>query len=218
METTMRLSGKRAFLTLVAPAARRAVRDGLSLAWLKHAIEIACYDEARRDGLTMRQIRASLEISPSKISQVARRHRFALDAREERPLPEQIRSMLEVQPHTLAKLNQVLPGSTISQIEAAADELVDAGLASKQGEGDYARFEVLLSPARSAHDQQLVAANALRDVMVNFAEHAGESPREFKINARDVGRVVELLDELEQRVDLADHLVTVALSESRVSS
>jgi len=210
----MRLSGKRAFLTLAAPAARRAVRDGLSLAWLKHAIEIACYDEARRDGLTMRQIRTALNISPSKISQVARRHRFALDEDEARPLPEQIRAMLEVQPHTLAKLNQVLPDATISQIESAADELVANGLASKRGDGDYARFEVALSPSRSARDRELVAARALRGVMVGFAEHAGESPREFKISARDLGRVAELLEELEREADLADHLVTVALSES----
>lgn len=101
---------RRLTYALMGPAARLAFRFGLGLADVRHLMDMAYFQEARRRGLKLQEVADLMGISISKAALLSKalKENF-VDDEVEAALPRRIEFMLWAERLTLARMKQVLP-------------------------------------------------------------------------------------------------------------
>lgn len=200
---------RRAIHALLTPAMSMAVRASAPLAWMKRAAETAYFREARRQGMSLREICALMDVSLSKVALLSRQLKQSfLDEDQEVALTRRIEYMLWARPLTLARLNQVLPGQGFNAIERALDELVEQGRVVRHGEGSFARHELIVrEDGERAWVRWLARLAALERalrvvspaVQAVLDEQDDAALASMKLSVEDARRLEALCDELSDR-------------------
>ncbi len=153
---------RRALFALMRPVATAAFDLRAPLAWVKGAILTATFAAGRSRGVGLREVGEVLDVSISKVALLSKDFKQGLfGSDEEQALELHIERMLSAEPLTLARLNQVLPETSISDIEEALDRLEANGRISCEGEGDFALYHLDIDASRSDWDQLLGGSDAL---------------------------------------------------------
>ena len=176
---------------LFSPAVTLAMRYKLPLAWLKRTMETAYFQEARAQGLSLRDVCALMDISISKAAMLSKQLRrgfiedgeSALEELTSRPAPQaslsaeesaaqedawrmgltqRIEYILCAGALTINRLNQILPEAKYVEIEQALDTLIKAGRVRRLKQGLYPRYELLLDTRHGEWMKSLVRVKGLR--------------------------------------------------------
>ena len=157
---------RRALFALMRPVASAAFELRAPLDWLKGAIQTATFAAGRSRGAGLREVGEALDVSISKVALLSRDFKQGMFGSDEgEALELHIERMLSAEPLTLARLNQVLPETSISDIEDALDRLEAHGRISCEGEGDFALYHLDLDEGRSEWDRLLSGIGGLRDAL-----------------------------------------------------
>ena len=202
---------RRLVYALFRPAVRAALDLETPLAWMKQAMETAYFHEARRQGMSLREISQALDISISKTALLSRQLKDNFQNPARAPdLARRIEYMLWAGPLTLARLNQVLTEERFQDIEAALDELIEQGRIVRHGEGSFASHELEVRAGERLWDFWLARLDALDEAMAPVADasqHAmlfdeDDSPpspgaarahtHTLRLRREDVGRLEQL--------------------------
>lgn len=111
---------------MLRPAARVALRAGVALRPMKQAVELACYHEARRAGMKMREISKALDVSMSKVgalSNALKEHLREPDT--EHGLARQILGLLRIAPLTATRIVNALPDFDTEEVEAELARMLE---------------------------------------------------------------------------------------------
>lgn len=110
------------------PAARLAVRGGMSLRDMKKLVELAYYQEARRRGLKMKEVAELMSVSMAKVGLLSKGLKeYFLQPELEHGIGRQIISLLWATPLSEARITQALPEYDDEEVRAALDRLVERG-------------------------------------------------------------------------------------------
>ena len=107
---------RRALFALMRPVASAAFELRAPLDWLKGAIQTATFAAGRSRGAGLREVGEALDVSISKVALLSRDFKQGMFGSDEgEALELHIERMLSAEPLTLARLNQVLPETSISE-------------------------------------------------------------------------------------------------------
>ena len=200
---------RRAMFALMQPVANAAFGLKTPLEWLKGAIQTATFAAGRSRGVGLREVGESLDVSISKVALLSKDYKQGMFGSSDRgaALELTIERMLSSEPLTLARLNQVLPEVSISDIEEALDRLEASERISCEGEGDFALYHLELDADGSAWDKLLLGLDGLRGalesvtagVLARAGVHdretggAGVSSQRLRLPKDALGHLEELL-------------------------
>ena len=157
----------RVIYALFLPTVRLASRFGVPLAQMKELVETAYFQEARRQGLKMREISELMSVSSSKAALLSKqlKENF-LSEEQEFELPRRIEFMLWAGPLSLARLNQVLPEVEEEAIEQAIEVLIGEGRIEPQ-EADRGQvvYGLKIASSRRVWDSWMARLDGLRNAL-----------------------------------------------------
>ncbi len=193
------------FATLV-PAARLASRFGISLREMKQLVELACYREARRRGWKMKEIRAALSISMSKVGLLSKdlKERFAGMDPESAVVPS-ILSVLWAGPLSEVRLVNALVDFDEANVRAGLARLLSEG-SVREVPGRTVRYEIGGNQHRLVRAPWMARIDALHDLMGTVVgavearffdddDRAFARALKFRVRPEDIPRLRALYEE-----------------------
>lgn len=188
------------------PAARIAVDAGFALRDMKKFMELAYYQEAKRRGLKMKEVRALMSVSMAKVGLLSKdlKEHF-LQAEQEHGIARQILSLLWATPLSQARIVQAMGEFEPDEIADALEQLEEQGRVRRTNGGATEIFELAAAQHRLATDPWMAKVDGLNTLLdsVSRAVRARFFDDDGRAMVRNVAfRVrVEDLDRLKQHYE-----------------
>lgn len=202
---------RRLVYALFGPAVALATRFGMSLSWMKRALETAYFQHTRQQEMSLREICELMDISISKAALLSKQLKegFIVEQDDdEMDLTQRIEYMLCAGPLTLPRLNQVLPNERFRDIEDALDDLIEKGIVRKvERPGMYPRYALTLGREEDSWHGTIERLrrlqNTLRPIMPSIYSHFIDIQRQDRQHTHHAvrlspGQIAQLQNRFEQ--------------------
>lgn len=217
---------QRIAFALLAPTATIARIFEISLSDAKHLVDIAYFQEMRRQGLTLQAIASAMKVSMSKAALMSRalKSNFIDDADSD--LPRKILFMLWAGPLSLARMRQILTDVEPKELKTTLRTLIkDNKIAEEDGE-----YRLLVQADRRVWDQWISRIDGMNNLVRHltdtiygrfFADESIAFARtlSFRLRPNDLERlqslyqqIFELVVELDQAAQGHEDALEVNLS------
>jgi hypothetical protein len=189
-----------AALSLTAQISSRLT---LNLKDIKRLVEVACFHEARRRGLKLREIADKLGVSQPKVGLLSKQFKDHFSkAESDSGLPRRILMVLWAEEMTRPGLARALAGFDEDEVSQALDKLVSAGRV-RPISGRTTRYEVMRSNHRMVDTKWLARLDAISDMMTTVAKTVER--RIFDKDPRAFARAIQV-DVLPEDIDRLNEL------------
>lgn len=156
----------RVAFSLLLPVAQIATTLGLPLSDMKKWLETAYFQEARRRGLELKDVKDVMHVSISKASLLSRQlKRNFLDSEQRHELPRRIEYMLWAQPLSRARLSQVLPDVEDTELDEALAQLLDEERVEIVHSQGAELYRLKIKRARRVWDDLLARLDGLNNAL-----------------------------------------------------
>ena len=196
-------SDRHLLLSVLAPAARLALRSGVPLADVKKAAELAYYREARTRGLKMREISDLMSVSMAKVGSLSKElKRHFAEPERARSIPRRVLSLLWVGPLTEKRIQNGLLDVSPEDVSDAIERLRREERIARLP-GRTPKYELTSQAHRLVEDGWMARVDALGH-MLKTASHVIEGrfeksdPRAFSrtVGFRAIPEALEILRSL----------------------